>query len=100
LSGIFGPRRRTAVKDEPFECGLRSIGPNRARFHPGYYVLAILLIVFDIEVAFMVPWAVLFRKLGVAGFVEMMVFIGILAAGFAYLWMRGGLEIGGAGGDG
>ena len=88
----FGPYNPTAVKRQPFECGCESIGPNRVRFSAQFYILAILLVVFDIEAAFMFPWAVLFRSLGLAGFVEMLVFIGVLVLGFVYLWRSGGLE--------
>jgi NADH-quinone oxidoreductase subunit A len=88
----FGPYNPTQVKSEPFECGCKPIGPNRVRFSAQFYILAILLVVFDIEAAFMFPWAVLFSKLGVAGFIEMLVFIGVLVLGFVYLWRSGGLD--------
>jgi NADH-quinone oxidoreductase subunit A len=94
LSMPLGPFRRSPVKDEPFECGMKSIGPNRPRFPVNYYTLAILLLVFDIEVAFLMPWAVLLRELGTGAFVEAIVFIGVIAAGFVYLWRNGALETG------
>ena len=88
----FGPFNPTQAKREPFECGCASIGPNRVRFSAQFYILAILLVIFDIEAAFMFPWAVLFRSLGAAGFIEMLVFIGVLMLGFVYLWRSGGLD--------
>ena len=92
LSMPLGPFRRSAVKDEPFECGMKSIGPNRPRFTVNYYMLGVLLLVFDIEVAFLMPWAVLLRELGTAAFIEALVFIGVVAAGFIYLWRNDALE--------
>jgi NADH-quinone oxidoreductase subunit A len=93
LSRILGPRgRRSAVKDETFECGNPATGTAWHRFSIKFYLVAILFIIFDVEVVFMYPWALMFRELGVAGFVEMLVFIAVLGVGFAYAWRKGALE--------
>ncbi len=89
---LLGPRRHSAVKEEPFECGNPSSGPAWSRFSVKFYLTAILFIVFDVEVVFMYPWAVLFRPLGMFGFVEMMVFMLVLALGLVYVWRKGALE--------
>lgn len=93
LSAVLSPRRQSAVKGEPFECGNPSSGPTLGRRVPvRFYLTAILFIVFDVEVVFMYPWAVLARDLGVFGLVEMMVFVAILVLGLVYAWRRGALE--------
>jgi len=93
LNRLVGPRRVTAVKSEPFECGNEPRGRAwGARFGVKFYLVAILFIVFDVEVVFMYPWAVIFRELGVFGFVEMLVFMSILVVGFVYAWKKGALE--------
>ena len=93
VSGIFlgagtllAPRRPTVVKAEPFECGNPSSGSAWGRFSVKFYLTAILFIVFDVEVVFLYPWAVLYRRLGLFGFVEMTLFVFVLALGFAYVW--------------
>ena len=92
VSALFGPRRPSAVKGEPFECGNLSSGPAWGRFSVKFYLTAILFIVFDVEVVFLYPWAVVFRKLGLFGFVEMAIFVFVLALGFVYVWRKGALE--------
>ena len=89
---ILGPRNRTAVKLETFECGNVASGSAWGRFSVKFYLTAILFIVFDVEVVFMYPWAVLFRRLGWFGLVEMGVFVGILTVGLLYVWRKGALE--------
>ena len=92
-AGMFlGPRRPSPVKTTAFECGNPPSGPAWGRFSVKFYLTAILFIVFDVEVVFMYPWAVLFRPLGVFGFVEMSVFILVLALGLVYVWRKGALE--------
>ncbi|HEX7118480.1 MAG TPA: NADH-quinone oxidoreductase subunit A [Longimicrobiales bacterium] len=91
-SHVLHPPRHTPVKDIPYESGMLPIGSTRERFSVKFYVVALLFIVFDIETVFLMPWAVLFRELGVFGFVEMMVFIGVLLVGFAYIWKKGALQ--------
>ena len=92
LSHILGPHNDNEVKRETFECGSEPIGTARMRFPVKFYVVAILFILFDIEGIFVVPWAVLFKQLGVVGFVEMTVFLVILSVGLGYVWRKGGLE--------
>ncbi len=86
------PRRPSAVKAEAFECGNPPSGPAWGRFSVKFYVTAILFIVFDVEVVFLYPWAVIFRPLGMFGFVEMAIFVLVLALGFVYVWRKGALE--------
>ena len=91
-STLFGPKKHTAVKDEPFECGNPTSGTAWGRFSVKFYLVAILFIVFDVEVVFLYPWAVVFRRLGFFGFVEMLVFVLILAVGLVYIIKKGALE--------
>jgi NADH-quinone oxidoreductase subunit A len=92
VSRFLGPRKPSAVKAEPFECGNPSTGPAWGRFSVKFYLTAILFIVFDVEVVFLYPWAILFRRLGLFGFVEMLIFVSILTFGLAYVWRKGALE--------
>ena len=92
LSVFFGPRKPTKVKMQPFECGTESIGTVRQRFSVRFYLVALLFIVFDVEVVFLYPWAVLYRQLGLLGLVEMVVFMAVLGVGLAYVWRKGALE--------
>lgn len=94
LNRFVGPRssRDNAVKEETFECGNPHTGTAWARWSIKFYLIAILFIVFDVEVVFMYPWAVLYRELGLFGFVEMALFVGVLAVGFLFAWRKGALE--------
>jgi NADH-quinone oxidoreductase subunit A len=92
LSRLVGERKPSAVKLAPYECGMPPVGSARERFSIKFYIIAMLFIVFDIEVVFMYPWAVMFKSLGLFGFVEMGVFILILLVGYAYVWKKGALE--------
>ena len=89
---FLGPRKPSLVKGEAFECGNPPTGPAWGRFSVKFYLTAILFIVFDVEVVFLYPWAILFRRLGMFGFVEMMIFVAILTLGLAYVWRKGALE--------
>jgi NADH-quinone oxidoreductase subunit A len=89
---LIAPRRLTPVKAEPFECGKDPIAVAEGRFAIKFSTVAIFFIIIDIELLFIWPWAALYRKLGWFGFVEMLVFLGILMLGFAYVWRKGGLE--------
>jgi len=91
-STLLGASKHTAVKDEPFECGNPSSGSALGRFSVKFYLAAILFIIFDVEVVFMYPWAVVFKQLGMFGFVEMLVFVLILAVGLIYIIKKGALE--------
>lgn len=88
----LGPKRKTKVKLEAFECGIESKGNARAPFHIKYFLVAILFVLFDVEVIFMYPWAVNFKEFGVPGFIEMIVFIALLLVGFFYIIKKKALE--------
>jgi NADH-quinone oxidoreductase subunit A len=92
LPALLAPRRLTPVKAEPFECGKDPIGVAEGRFAIKFSTVAILFILIDIELLFVWPWAMLYRRLGWFGFAEMVVFLGILMLGFFYIWRKGGLE--------
>jgi len=92
LGHIFGPRHPTIRKSLPYESGMRPIGPGSRRMPVRFYLVAVLFILFDVEIIFFLPWAVVFRKLGVFGLVEMLIFIGILLVGYVYAWKKGALE--------
>ena len=92
LSHAVSPYRPTAVKLDPYESGMVPLGDTRERFSVKFYLVAILFIVFDLETVFLIPWGVYFRQLGIFGFVEMLIFIGVLLVGFVYVWKKGALE--------
>ena len=92
LGGVLGPRRPTAEKLSPYECGFEAFEDAHMQFDVRYYLVAILFIVFDLEIAFVFPWAVIFRDLGMIGLVEMGIFLGLLVLGFVYVWKKGALE--------
>ncbi len=92
IPSLIAPRRLTPVKAEPFECGKDAIGVSEGRFAIKFSTVAIFFILFDLELLFVWPWAMLFRRLGWFGFAEMLVFLGILMLGFLYIWQKGGLE--------
>ncbi|MEN8376952.1 MAG: NADH-quinone oxidoreductase subunit A [Gemmatimonadota bacterium] len=92
LSQVFSAYRPTPVKKAPYESGMIPLGSTRERFSVKFYMVAILFIIFDIETIFLIPWAVRFRDLGLFGFVEMLVFITILAVGLVYVWKKGALQ--------
>jgi NADH-quinone oxidoreductase subunit A len=92
LSRFVGPRRPNPVKAMPFECGMEQFTRPRTQFSIKFSVVAMLFIIFDIEVAFLYPWAVLFQRLGVLGLVEMLFFLLVLTVGLLYAWKRGALE--------
>jgi len=92
LPALLAPRRLTPVKAEPFECGKDPLGVSEGRFAIKFSTIAILFIIIDIELLFIWPWAMLYRSLGWFGFLEMVVFLGILMLGFLYIWRKGGLE--------
>ena len=92
IGHFFGPRRPTPRKSMPYESGMRPIGPGTRRMPVRFYLIAVLFILFDIEVVFFLPWAVVFRQLGLFGLVEMAIFIAILLVGYIYAWKAGALE--------
>jgi len=92
LGELFGPKKKSAVKSEPYESGIVPFGPGTRRMPVRFYLIAVLFILFDIEVIFFLPWAVVFRQLGLFGLAEMGVFILILLVGYVYAWKSGALE--------
>src|SRR5215213_9117751 len=89
---LIAPRRMSAVKSQPFECGKDPIEVSEGKIAVKFSTIAIFFILIDIELIFVWPWAVLYRRLGWFGFAEMLVFLGILMFGFLYIWRKGGLE--------
>jgi NADH-quinone oxidoreductase subunit A len=89
---LLGPNRKTKIKLDAFECGIEQKGDARLPFNIKYFLVAILFVLFDVEVIFMYPWAVNFKTLGITGFVEMILFIGFLLVGFFYLLKKGALK--------
>jgi NADH-quinone oxidoreductase subunit A len=89
---VIGPRRPDKEKDSPYECGFAPFDDARLPFDVRFYLVAILFIIFDLETAFLFPWAVVLRHLGWLGFNVMMIFLGILVVGFIYEWKKGALE--------
>jgi NADH-quinone oxidoreductase subunit A len=92
LSQVLSPTKTTAVKSAPYESGIDPLGSTRERFSVKFYVVAILFIVFDVETVFLVPWAVVMREVGAAGFAAAAIFIFILTVGLVYEWKKGALE--------
>ncbi len=91
-STFLAPRRPTAAKLAPYECGIVPEHEPAERFPVKFYVVAMLFIIFDIETIFLFPWAVTFRQLGLFGLVEMAIFIALVFVAYVYVWQRGGLE--------
>ena len=92
LSSTLGPKKPTAAKMEPFECGERPFSLPTGKLTVRYYLIAMLFILFDVEMVFLFPWAVIYRQLGVAGFLEMALFLSVLLVGFIYAWKKGALS--------
>jgi len=92
LTHRLGPKRLSAAKLENFECGIEGMGNARSPFSVKYFLIAILFVLFDVEVIFLYPWAVNFRELGAFGFLEMLVFLLLLMAGFLYIILKGALK--------
>ena len=89
---LLGPKRKSEVKDETWECGIEPVGDARTPISIKYFLIAILFVLFDVEIIFMYPWAVNFRELGMTGFVEMFLFLFFLLAGFYYIIKKGVLN--------
>ncbi|WP_027467719.1 NADH-quinone oxidoreductase subunit A [Deefgea rivuli] len=89
---VLGTVRPDTAKNSPYECGFEAFEDARMQFDVRYYLVAILFILFDLEVAFLVPWAVVLKELGMFGFLSMMIFLTILVVGFIYEWKKGALE--------
>lgn len=89
---VLGPRRPDSEKLSPYECGFEAFEDSRMKFDVRYYLVAILFIIFDLEIAFLFPWAVVLDQIGLFGFLAMVVFLGVLVVGFIYEWKKGALE--------
>jgi NADH-quinone oxidoreductase subunit A len=92
LGSLFGPRKESAAKSMPYESGMNPYGEGTRRMPIRFYLVAVLFILFDIEVVFFLPWAITFRQLGLFGLIEMVIFIVILLVGYVYAWKKGALE--------
>jgi NADH-quinone oxidoreductase subunit A len=92
LGTIFGPKKESASKSMPYESGMNPYGEGTRRMPVRFYLIAVLFILFDIEVVFFLPWAIVFRQLGLFGLIEMIIFIVILLVGYVYAWKKGALE--------
>jgi len=92
ISGKLGPKRKSATKDKNFECGIESVGNARIPFSVKYFLVAILFVLFDIEVIFLYPWAINFKELGIEGMIKMIVFMALLLVGFFYIIKKKALQ--------
>ena len=98
LGSFLGPNRPDAAKNSPYECGFEAFEDARMKFDVRYYLIAILFILFDLEIAFLFPWAAIFKdivatdSIKMFGFVEMLVFVSVLVVGYIYAWAKGALE--------
>jgi len=92
FSSLIGEKKYSKVKMAPYECGCEPVGTARERYPIKFYLIAMLFILFDIEAVFLYPWAILYKKLGLFGLVEMGVFVVILFVGYIYVWKKGALE--------
>jgi NADH-quinone oxidoreductase subunit A len=92
LSTLLGPRKPSKTKNSPFECGFQPFQLPTDRFYIRFYLIAMLFILFDIEVVFLFPWAVVFKSLGLPGFVSILIFILVLGVGYVYAWRKGAFQ--------
>jgi len=92
LGSVLGPHRPDAEKLSPYECGFEAFEDARMKFDVRYYLVAILFILFDLEIAFLFPWAIVLQDIGWFGLISMLIFLGILVVGFIYEWKKGALE--------
>lgn len=92
ISHLLGPRFRSKAKDDTYECGVDYFGHARRHINIKYYLIAVLFILFDLEVVFLYPWAVVYKKIGILGIVEMFAFLLVLIIGLVYAWKKGAIE--------
>ena len=92
LSQLLGPRKPTPEKLAPYECGMPAVGDARERQSIKFYLVAMIFLLFDIEVAFLYPWAIAFRDLGMLGFVQVLTFFALLTTGYVYVWRKGAFD--------
>jgi len=91
-STLLGKRGKSPLKDTPYESGMAPVGSARERFSVKFYLVGMIFILFDIEAVFLYPWAVVYRDLGMFGFVEMLIFVALVLVGFFYVWKKGALD--------
>jgi NADH-quinone oxidoreductase subunit A len=94
LSNVLGPKKPSAEKSAPYECGMPPVGDARERQSVKFYLIAMIFLLFDIEVAFVYPWALALRDLGWGGLVQVVIFMALLATGYVYVWRKGALDWG------
>ena len=92
LSSVLGPKKPTPEKEAPYECGMPAVGDARERQSVKFYLVAMIFLLFDIEVAFLYPWAVAFKDLGMAGFIQVLSFFALLTTGYVYVWRKGAFD--------
>ncbi|HPK32158.1 NADH-quinone oxidoreductase subunit A [Ottowia sp.] len=92
MGWFLGPNRPDAAKNSPYECGFEAFEDARMKFDVRYYLVAILFILFDLEIAFLFPWAVALKEVGLQGFIAVSIFLAILVVGFVYEWKKGALD--------
>ncbi len=92
MAGLLRPNRPSKEKLSTYECGEEPIGSTWVKFNIRFYIIALIFLIFDVEVFFLFPWALVYQKLGMFAFIEMMVFLAILVAGYAYVWVKGDLD--------
>jgi NADH-quinone oxidoreductase subunit A len=92
VGSVLGPKKPEAEKQSAYECGFAAFEDARMKFDVRYYLIAILFIIFDLEIAFLFPWAVVFKQIGVVALIEMGLFLALLVVGFVYVWKKGALE--------
>ena len=92
FGSIIRANKPTPEKESVYECGEETIGTAWIQFNVRFYIIALIFLIFDVEIAVLFPWAVIFREVGLLGLVEILVFVGILVVGFAYVWVKGDLE--------
>ena len=91
-SAIISPKSANKTKAETYECGIETTGPSWLQFRVGYYLFAILFLIFDVETVFIFPWAVVMKNLGLVAFIEIVIFLFILGLGLLYAWRKGALK--------
>ena len=92
IAKLLRPHRPSKIKLQSYECGEQLMGPSWIQYNVGYYIFALIFVIFDVEVVFLFPWAVAFRKLGLFALIEMFIFLAILIFGLAYAWKKGALK--------
>ena len=92
MSRLLAPHHPNPTKNDTYECGEKTIGDARVQFNVGYYLFGLVFLIFDVEAAFLFPWAVVLREVGIAGFIEALIFILVLIVGLIYAWRKGALE--------